>query len=113
MKNAYKALVPALVLTLGLSGVAAQANTQADNLFGLKEVSANGLLLAHEEKTETKAGEAKEAEHKCAKDKEHKCGKEKSHKCAADKCSKEKAHKCGKEKTHKCAADKCAKEKAH
>lgn len=114
-----KAIVPALVLTLGFAATANAATINPANLFGMSEV-AQGQLVAHEE-----AGKA--AEHKCAKDKGHKCAadkcaKDKGHKCAADKCSKAKADpkaapkadlKAGnagnaKDATHKCAAHKCA-----
>jgi hypothetical protein len=106
MKN-YKALVPALVLTLGLSASAANAfvGTQADNgtsLFGLNEVNAAGVAIANEHK---------DANHKCASDK---CAKDKGHHCAADKGAKAADdHGHGKDASHKCASDKCAKDKGH
>jgi hypothetical protein len=112
-----KAIVPALVLTLGVSALAAGSALAEQNdsgLFGLNEVAQNGQLLANH------GADHKCGADKCAKDKGHKCAADKGdhahkdagHKCAADKCAshKDDAHK---DAGHKCAADKCGAEKKH
>lgn len=83
-----KAILPAVAVIAGLtSGMVMEQPANAEDLFGLTEVSAQSQLLAH-------------GDH----DGDHKCG---SGKCGSD-------HKCGGENhdddhddDHKCGSDKC------
>ena len=81
MKN-YGKVVPVMAVALGLAASVAITDQQADaadGLFGMTEVSGNGLLLA-------------EGDHKCG---AGQCGKDDS-----DHCGKDGDDHCGKDKGH-------------
>jgi uncharacterized low-complexity protein len=110
MKRDMKKVLPVVALALGLSAGAANAmDNQGAALFGLSEVSGNGLLIAKD--AADACGKGSCGSKKTTKDASHKCASSKcaSDKCASDKCASDKGH--GKDASHKCASDKCASNK--